>query len=169
MEDLSPAPPLAPERAKPAIDPFAGWVSKVLADDLSAPRKQRHTARRTCDRLVEEEGHAGSYATVRGFVREWRLTRRPSPGDGYLGPGWAPGTMQVDYGSLVAVIAGRSPGPELLAVTLPQSNSRYCVAMRCERAECFCEGLVEIFELVGRVPRVMVLPKIGRASCRERV
>ena len=31
MEDLSPAPPLAPERAKPAIDPFAGWVSKVLA------------------------------------------------------------------------------------------------------------------------------------------
>ena len=29
--DLSPAPPLAPERAKPAIDPFAGWVSKVLA------------------------------------------------------------------------------------------------------------------------------------------
>ena len=31
MEDLSPAPPLAPERAKPAIDPFAGWVPEVLA------------------------------------------------------------------------------------------------------------------------------------------
>ena len=60
MEDLSPAPPLAPERAKPAIDPFAGWVSKVLSDDLSAPRKQRHTARRIYDRLVEEEGYAGS-------------------------------------------------------------------------------------------------------------
>ena len=27
--------------------------------------------------------------------------------------------------------------------------------MRCERAECFCEGLVEIFELVGRVPRAV--------------
>ena len=64
--------------------------------------------------------------------------------------------MQVDYGSFVAVIAGRSLELKLLAVTLPQSNSRYCVAMRCERAECFCEGLVEIFELVGRVPRVMV-------------
>ena len=31
MEDLSPAPPLAPERAKPAIDPFAGWVPEALA------------------------------------------------------------------------------------------------------------------------------------------
>ena len=156
MEDLSPAPPLAPERAKPAIDPFAGWVPEVLADDLSAPRKQRHTARRTCDRLVEEEGHAGSYATVRGFVREWRLARRPSPGDGHPGPGWAPGTMRDACGNFVATVAGRSLEPEMLAVTLPQSRSRYCVAMRCERAECFCEGLVEVLGLVGRVPRVMV-------------
>ena len=164
MEDLSPAPPLAPERAKPAIDPFAGWVSKVLSDDLSAPRKQRHTARRIYDRLVEEEGYAGSYATVCRFVREWRLAQRQSPGDGYLELDWAPGTMQVDYGNFVATVAGRSLELKMLAVTLPQSNSRYCVAMRCEKAECFCEGLVEVFELVGRVPRVMVLDNATEAG-----
>ena len=28
--------------------------------------------------------------------------------------------------------------------------------MRCERAECFCEGLVEILEPVGGVPRAVV-------------
>ena len=155
MEDLSPAPPLAPERAKPAIDPFAGWVSKVLSDDLSAPRKQRHTARRIYDRLVEEEGYAGSYATVCRFVREWRLAQRQSPGDGYLELDWAPGTMQVDYGNFVATVAGRSLELKMLAVTLPQSNSRYCVAMRCERAECFCEGLAGILGPVGGVPRAV--------------
>ena len=64
--------------------------------------------------------------------------------------------MQVDYGSFVAVVAGRSLEPELLAAALPQSRSRYCVATGCERAECFCEGLVEVLGLVGRVPRVMV-------------
>lgn len=164
MEDLSPAPPLAPERAKPAIDPLTGWVPEVLSDDLSAPRKQRHTARRIYDRLVEEEGYAGSYATVRRFVRERRLAQRQSPGDGYLELDWAPGTMQVDYGNFVATVAGRSLEPEMLAVTLPQSNSRYCVAMRCEKAECFCEGLAGVFELVGRVPRVMVLDNATEAG-----
>ena len=97
-------------------------------------------------------------------MRERGLARRPSPGDGYLELDWAPGTMQVDHGSLVATVAGRGPGPELLAVTLPQSRSRYCVAMRCEKAECFCEGLVEVFELVGRVPRVMVLDNATEAG-----
>ena len=29
--DLSPAPPLAPEGARPATGPFAGWVPEVLA------------------------------------------------------------------------------------------------------------------------------------------
>ena len=123
MEDLSPAPPLAPERAKPAIDPLTGWVSKVLSDDLSAPRKQRHTARRTCDRLVEEEGYAGSYATVCRFVREWRLAQRQSPGDGYLELDWAPGTMQDACGNFVATVAGRSPGPEMLAPA-PRNRGR---------------------------------------------
>lgn len=121
--DLSPAPPLAPERAKPAIDPFAGWVPEVLSDDLSAPRKQRHTARRIYDRLVEEEGYAGSYATVCRFVREWRLAQRQSPGDGYLELDWAPGTMQVDYGNFVATVAGRSLELKMLAPA-PRNRTR---------------------------------------------
>lgn len=72
--------------------------------------------------------------------------------------------MQVDYGNFVATVAGRSLELKMLAVTLPQSNSRYCVAMRCEKAECFCEGLAGVFELVGRVPRVMVLDNATEAG-----
>ena len=154
--DLSPAPPLAPERAKPATGPLTGWVSKVLSDDLSAPGRQRHTARGTCDGLVGEEGYAGSYATVCRFVREWRLAQRQSPGDGYLELDWAPGTMQDACGNFVATVAGRSPGPEMLAVTLPQSRSRYCVATGCEKAGRLCEGLAGVLGLVGRVPRAVV-------------
>ena len=36
-----------------------------LADDESAPRKQRHTARRIYDRLVAEHGFPGAEVTVR--------------------------------------------------------------------------------------------------------
>ena len=121
--DLSPAPPLAPERAKPATDPFAGWVPEVLSDGPPAPGRQRHTARRTCDRLVEEEACAGYCATVRGFVRERGPAQRQSPGDGYPGPGWAPGTMQDACGNFVATVAGRGPGPEMLAPA-PRNRDR---------------------------------------------
>ena len=31
MEDLSPAPPLAPEGERPATGPLTGWVPEVLA------------------------------------------------------------------------------------------------------------------------------------------
>ena len=121
--DLSPAPPLAPERAKPATGPLTGWVPEVLSDGLSAPGRRRHTARRTCDRLVEEEACAGYCATVRGFVRERGPAQRQSPGDGYPGPGWAPGTMQDACGNFVATVAGRGPGPEMLAPA-PRNRDR---------------------------------------------
>ena len=45
---------------------------------------------------------------------------------------------------------------KLLVATFPHSNVRFCIAMMCEKAECFCEGLVEIFEMAGRVPHLVV-------------
>lgn len=54
MEDLSPEPPAPADRPHPAIDPHAAWIDGVLEADLGAPRKQRHTAKRIYDRLVEE-------------------------------------------------------------------------------------------------------------------
>ena len=64
--------------------------------------------------------------------------------------------MQVDYGSFVAVVAGRSLGPEPPAAAPRRSRSRRCVATGCERAGRLCEGLAGVLGLVGRVPRVMV-------------
>ncbi len=62
MEDLSPEPPAPADRPHPAIDPHAAWIDGVLEADLGAPRKQRHTAKRIYDRLVEERCYEGSYS-----------------------------------------------------------------------------------------------------------
>ncbi|WP_346676212.1 hypothetical protein [Enorma phocaeensis] len=75
MEDLSPEPPAPADRPHPAIDPHAAWIDGVLEADLGAPRKQRHTAKRIYDRLVEERRYEGSYSAVQRHVREWRLAR----------------------------------------------------------------------------------------------
>lgn len=80
MEDMSPAAPVPAPRGRPALEGNGAWVESVLEVDAGAPRKQRHTARRIYDRLVEERGFEGSYSTVRRFVRDWRLeVYRASP------------------------------------------------------------------------------------------
>lgn len=39
-------------------------------DDAEGVKKQRHTARRIYDRLVEERGYTGSESAIRAAVRE---------------------------------------------------------------------------------------------------
>ena len=94
MEDMSPEPPMPAHRARPAIDPHTGWIDDLLEVDLGAPRKQRHTAKRIHDRLVEERGYKGSYSSVRRHARRWRLDCAAGAGDGHLELEWAPGTAQ---------------------------------------------------------------------------
>lgn len=164
MEDLSPQPPIAEEREGPAIGRYAPLVAGILVEDRSAPRKQRHSAKRIFGRLVGGEGCTGSYPTVCRFVREWKPARLQSPGGGLLELDWVPGTMQADYGIFACALAGEGIGLKLLAVTFPHLNARLCIAMMCGKAECFCEGLVEIFEMAGRIPRTAVLDNATEAG-----
>ena len=141
MPDMSPEPPLARRRARPATDGLSRWIDAIPGADLSVPGKQRHTAKRVCDRAVDEMGYEGSYPSTGRYVAAWRGDHARGPRDGYLELEWAPGTAQVDFGNFRATVAGRAVGLKLLVVTLPHSNARYCVALPCERAEVFCRGL----------------------------
>ena len=93
LEDCSPEPPARPA-AVSKLDPYKPLIGKWLEADRFMPRKQRHTARRVYDRLVEEQGFDGSYQIVQRYVKRWRQEHR-LPGDGYPG---------------VGVVAGRDAG-----------------------------------------------------------
>lgn len=57
LESAVPPPKQAPEsRPAPKLGPYRAVIDKWLAEDLKAPRKQRHTARRVWQRLTEEHG-----------------------------------------------------------------------------------------------------------------
>jgi hypothetical protein len=60
----SPVPPdrKVPVRAAPVRAAVAGWIDEMLREDLGAPRKQRHTARRVFERLADEHGDPRSAA-----------------------------------------------------------------------------------------------------------
>lgn len=58
-------------RSKPAVrpklDPFIPIIRQILADDLKAPSKQPHTAKRIFERLRDEHGYAGGYTVSEGL------------------------------------------------------------------------------------------------------
>ncbi|ERL10292.1 hypothetical protein, partial [Olsenella profusa] len=155
-QDMSPEPPVPRERAHLATDAMAAWIDSVPEADPSAPKRRRHTARRTYDRAVAERGCAGSHSSVRRHVARRREGHATGPREGYLGLEWAPGTAQVDFGDSEAVIAGAPATLKLPAATLPHPSARLCVALACERAEVFRAGLRMIFEWAGRAPRTLV-------------
>ena len=51
------------------VDTVRGW----LKADLSAPRKQRHTARRVWQRLLDEQDARVSESTIRALVHELKI------------------------------------------------------------------------------------------------
>jgi len=57
-------------RPSPALDPWKATIDRWLLEDESAPRKQRHTARRVFERLVEELGANVGESTVRRYVAQ---------------------------------------------------------------------------------------------------
>ena len=82
----------------------------MLLADLDAPRKQRLTAKRAFDRLVDEHQAVISYSTVRQYVKARRAAiavesgnaRRRSSCPRYMRPGPA----DVDFGDVWVDLAG---------------------------------------------------------------
>lgn len=78
-------------------EPFPGRRASTRAKadewleaDRRMPRKQRHTARRVHERLVEECGFEGSYSSVQRWVKRWRQRHR-GEAEGFSELEWAPG------------------------------------------------------------------------------
>src|SRR5258708_15144440 len=67
----SPVPPdrKTPVRAAVVLDGVRDLIDEMLREDLAAPRKQRHTARRVFERLCDEQRARVSYSYVAEYVR----------------------------------------------------------------------------------------------------
>ncbi|ARC58649.1 hypothetical protein AS850_16285 [Frondihabitans sp. 762G35] len=98
-------------RTAPRLAVFKSAIDEMLHQDLDAPRKQRHTARRVFARLAEEHGATElSYSTVRDYVRRRRPEIDLEAGrlpEVFVPQEHAPGAeAEVDFGEVWVVLAG---------------------------------------------------------------
>jgi transposase len=139
----------AKPRAKPKIGPFLPIIHKILKDDRQAPRKQRHTAKRIFDRLVDEHQFDGGYTIVKDAVRVWKQTSK----EVFLPLSHPMGEAQVDFGFAQVDLDGISEQVALFVMTLPYSDAVFMQAFPRECTESFQEGHRRAFEFFGGVPR----------------
>jgi transposase len=143
-----PEPRKVPERAAPVRDEMALLIDAMLAEDLDAPRKQRHTGRRIWARLADEHGVHPSYQYVTRYVAR----RRPEIEaekkgaaeslEGFVPQLKEPGAeAEVDFGPVTVWLDGqpaaralRHPEPVPVRISEQLTNLREQVASDLRRA-----------------------------------
>ena len=109
---------------RPKLDPFTDIIDRILADDRTVHRKQRHTSKRIFDRLRDEHGFTGGYTIVKDCVRRQHRGQREM----FVPLAHPPGHAQVDFGEADAIIAGVKLRAHFFAMSLPHSDACFIVA-----------------------------------------
>ncbi len=153
------------------LDPWKPQIEQWLEEDRRTRFKQRHTAKRIHQRLLEE--HPGvydcSYPLVQRYLKQ-RKAERAEP-SGYLELLWAEGEAQADFGEADIIEAGVQRTAKYLTVSFPFSNAGYLQLFGGETAECVAQGLRDIFHHIGGVPSRIIFDNASGVGRRigERV
>ena len=151
-EDFSPKPP-ATKAGESIVAPYREIILGWLEEDQKVWRKQHHTAKRIFDRLREEHGFTGSYDSVQKYVKRLRSDEKIKATQELV---WEPGYAQADFGEADFKEDTTIVRRKYLTLSFPYSNDGYNQVFGGETAECVCQGLQDIFQHIGGVPRVIV-------------
>src|SRR4051794_10060933 len=158
LASASPPARKVPVRKAPRLDPVKPLIDAMLREDLTAPRKQRHTARRILARLVDEHGHADlKYPTVRDYVARRRAEIALEAGnpavEAMVPQSHEPGAeAEVDFAELYVDLAGCRTKVFLFTLRLSYSGRAVHRVFASQGQEAFLEGHIHAFERLGGVP-----------------
>jgi transposase len=159
-----------PERAALVLGGHEAVIRQWLTADASAPRKQRHTARRVWQRLRDEHGAQVAESTVRAFVAEVKAELAGHADGVTVAQEHAPGQeAEVDFGEFQAWVDGVVVRLWLFVLRLSHSGQGFAVAFAHQAQEAFFEGHVLAFAQLGGVPAGRIrydnLSRPSRGSC----
>ena len=136
----------------PVMRDYIPIIDEWMEGDRKIPRKQRHTASRIYERLVDEHGFTGSYSSVRRYVRKKKYHMKMTS-NGFLPLAQPKGHGQVDFGEFIYYDGtGTEQKGYALTVSFPYSNKGFTQAFPSQNQECLLEGMKRVFEYIGGVP-----------------
>jgi transposase len=159
LESAQPPARKSPQRSSPALEPVRDAIDAMLREDVAAPRKQQHTARRVFERLVDEHGARLSYSTVVNYVWQRRpqivaeARARAGVVDGFVPQTHGPGRdAEVDFAEVWVRLVGVMTKCHLFTLRMSFSGKAIHRVYPSQGQEAFFEGHVAAFEELGGVP-----------------
>lgn len=158
LENAVPPDRKIPVRPAPKLEPAKALIDAMLTVDLTAPRKQRHTARRVLARLVDEHGMTDlTYSAVRDYVAKRRPQIWAAAGkateEAFVPQTHEPGAeAEVDFADLWIDLAGVRTKCFLFTLRLSCSGKSVHRAYSTQGQEAFLEGHQQAFEVLGGTP-----------------
>ena len=141
-------------RAHTLNEEVLAFIQACLAEDETHPhKKQKHTAKRIYDRLVEERGFKGGESTIRNLVRKMREKAIEAYVPLHFPAGDA---LQVDWGEAAVYLGGEKVSINLFCARLCYSGASIVFAYRRQTQESFLEALTRVFQYFGGVPRNVI-------------
>lgn len=129
------------------------FIQNCLKEDETAPRKQRHTARRIYERLVSEKNFTGAESTIRNIVADLKK-RNPKA---FVPLTFLPGeSIQVDWGEATIFLNGIKTKINIWCMRECYSCAIYVEAFYRQNIESFLEGMKNGFEYFGGVPKKVI-------------
>ncbi len=148
----------------PALGNYLGIIDRWLESDKEKPAKQRHTAHRIYNRLVDEQGFKGSEPTVRRYVRLAKIRLGIEvpcafvPCDPEAGH-----EAEVDWGTAMAIISGEEMRLKFFCMRSKYSGKHFVRFYPCERQQAFFDAHVRAFAFFEGVFPVLIYDNLTTA------
>jgi transposase len=119
-------------------------------------KKQKHTAKKIYDRLVEEKNFIGAYSTIRAAVSNLRAERSVPP-QSNVPLSYAPGeAVQIDWGEATVYIDGQKTKLYTFCGRLCYSCDIFVQVYKAANQEAFLEAQQIMFDFFGGTPRRII-------------
>src|SRR5271167_318180 len=137
-------------RPSPALGPWKATIDGWLTDDETAPRKQRHTARRIFERLADEHGAEVSETSVRRYVASVKKKRSVALPEVCVPQAHPLGDeAEVDFGQVSFKLSGALVEAWMFVMRLSASGKAFHRVYFNQAQEVFLDGHVRAFEHFG--------------------
>lgn len=133
----------------PRLGPFVDRLEALLTANARASRRDRLTWRRMFE-LLEGEGYAGGYDSVRRFARRWADCQAALPAAVFVPLWFAPGeAYQFDFSHEIVLLAGVTTTVKVAHLRLCHSRMRLLVGYPRETQEMVFDAHDRAFRLFG--------------------
>ena len=151
------------KKVSPVMEDFKEIIDTWLQEDELMPRKQRHTAKKIYDILIQEHDFTGAYRTVCTYVEKSRNQMKINKLERYEKLEHPQGEAQVDF--YTATVSENSNFKEIkvLVLSYPNSNAAVEIPLPAENQQCFLYGLRRLFEKSGGVPKSIWFDNLSSA------